>query len=192
VAGRSSRSSRPLRGRRAPAEQPASAAAARTRALGLLCRRDYPKAALKERLTRAGFEAGAADAALAGLERERLLSDARYAESAVASRIARGHGPLRIALELRRLGVSVELVAAAVDARASEWDGRAEEARRRRFGSRVPRDAAGRARVARFLLYRGFTGRQVSAALGAAGRDEFAEHELSAEAGAADDPGRGR
>jgi regulatory protein len=188
--GRSSRS-RPRRGRRAPVEQPASAAAARTRALGLLCRRDYPRAALKERLTDAGFEATAAEAALAGLERERLLSDARFAESAVASRIARGHGPLRIALELRRLGLSAELVAAAVDARAAEWQVRAEDVRRRRFGTRVPKDAAARARVARFLLYRGFTGRQVSAALGAAGRDEFADQELSAagEPGAGDDRG---
>ncbi len=179
MAGRPRR--RALRGRRAPVEEPASAAAARSRALGLLGRRDYARAALEDRLTDEGFEAAAVDEALAALERERLLSDARYAEAAVASRIARGHGPLRIALELKRLGLAAELVTAAVDAGSADWDGRAASARRRRFGAALPKGAAERQRVARFLLARGFTGRQVSAALGAAGRDEFEELELAAE-----------
>jgi len=169
---------RRLGGRRAPAAEPGSALAARTRALGLLGRRDYARAALKQRLTEDGFEPGATEAALSALERERLLSDARYAEAAVASRIARGHGPLRIALELRRQGLASGLVKEALAAHDTEWPALAAALRRRRFGPAPAGDAPGRAREARFLLARGFTGRQVSAALGAAGRDEFAELEL--------------
>jgi regulatory protein len=153
--------------------------AARARAVGLLARREYPRALLEARLTGAGFAAAAAAAALDGLEREWLLNDARYAEAAVASRSARGLGPLRIALELKRQGVAAELIDAAVDARAREWDARAAAVRRRQFGAAQPRNATERARIARFLLYRGFSGRQVSAALGAAGRDEFADLELT-------------
>ena len=173
------RSGRRFGGRGRTPREPDSVPAARARAVGLLARRDYPRALLEARLTGAGFDAAATAAALDGLERERLLNDARYVEAAVASRSARGLGPLRIALELRRQGVALALVDAAVDARAPEWAARADAVRRRQFGAAQPTSAAERARVARFLLYRGFSGRQVSAALGAAGRDEFGELELS-------------
>jgi regulatory protein len=154
------------RTRRQPAD-PDSVEAARARAIGLLSRRDFPRAALKGRLTEAGFAAGAAESAITGLEDERLVNDARYVEASVAGRIARGQGPLRIALELKRLGVDAELVVAALAARAHEWAGLAAELRRRRFGVGMPRTAREKTRQARFLLYRGFTGRQARSALGA-------------------------
>jgi len=150
-------------------EEPGSVSAARSRAVGLLARRDYPSRALKGRLEDAGFEAPAAAAAVTELEDERLVNDARYVESAVASRTARGQGPVRIALELRRMGVSPELVAQAVDARSPEWVERAQALRRRRFGPGAAADRAEQNRQTRFLLYRGFTGPQVRTALARAG-----------------------
>jgi regulatory protein len=158
------------RGRRPPAD-PASAEAARGRAIGLLARRDYPRRALKARLTESGFEDGAAEHAVTALEDERLVNDARYVEAAVASRAGRGQGPLRIALELRRQGVAAALIDAAVAIRSPDWQVQATALRLRRFGRGAPADAAERARQARFLLQRGFTGEQVRAALGAAAAD---------------------
>ena len=154
------------RPRSAPAD-PDSADAARARAIALLARRDHPRRALKRRLADSGFAETAAESAVAALEDERLVDDARYVEATVASRRGRGHGPLRIALELRREGVSADLVAAAVDPRAPHWAEAAAEQRRRRFGALPPAGAAERARQARFLLARGFSGDQVRAALGA-------------------------
>lgn len=151
-----------------PPQEPDSAEAARGKAIGLLARRDFPAKLLQRRLTESGYEPAAADAAVARLEAERFVNDARYVEAAVAGRTARGLGPVRIALELRRQGVAADLVAAAVAARDPEWQVRATDLRRRRFGEGPPADARERARQVRFLLQRGFSGDQVRHALGAA------------------------
>ena len=180
---------RRLAGRAPSLADPSSVSAARGTAIGLLSRRDYPRRALKGRLTEAGFDAEAAECAVSELEDERLVNDARFVEAAVASRIARGQGPLRIALELRHLGVAAALVDAAVDSRSAEWTGRAQALRRRRFGPAVPTAAAARARQARFLLYRGFTGEQVRAALGRGPDEAFEEIEPAADAPDAAPPG---
>ena len=153
------------------AEQPASGCEARTRAVGMLARRDLPSSALKGRLTDVGFAAGTAEAAVTELEDERLVNDERFVEAAVASRVARGHGPIRITMELRRLGVAAELITAAVDARSPDWLTRAQALRRRRFGAGKPDGRSEQNRQTRFLLYRGFTGDQARAALGRAGTD---------------------
>ncbi len=168
-------------GRRArPPEQPDSPEAARGRAIGMLARRDYPAKMLKSRLTDSGYAPEAADAAVTTLEDERLVNDLRYVESAVAGRTARGQGPIRIALELRRQGVAAELVTAAVDSRSPDWAERAAELRRRRFGAAAPADRRERARQVRFLLQRGFAGDHVRHALGA-GLEAELEMDLDAD-----------
>ena len=156
---------------RRPVQEPGSVGAARERAVGLLSRRDYSSGALKGRLKEVGFETAAAEAAVTELEDERLVNDERYLEAAVASRTSRGQGPVRIALELRRMGVAAELVTRAVDTRAPEWTERAQALRKRRFGAGAVAGGAERNRQARFLLYRGFTGDQVRTALGRAGTE---------------------
>jgi regulatory protein len=171
---------------RKPPEDPASAEAARGRAIGMLSRRDYPRRALKARLADSGFVEAAAESAVAALEDERLVSDERYVESAVAGRTARGQGPIRIAFELRRQGVAAALVAAAVDARAPEWSERARELRRRRFGVEPARDAKERARQVRFLIQRGFTGDHIRHALEARDGDDLDLDEAGLGAGAED------
>ena len=159
------------RGQKRPPAEPASPDAARQKAIGLLARRDFGSKELKGRLARAGYEAGAADAAVTDLEDERLVNDERYVESAVAARVARGRGPIRIGLDLKRLGLAKDLVDRAVDAKSPEWAARADELRRRRFGPAAPADAAERTRQVRFLLYRGFSSEHVRAALGRAAAD---------------------
>lgn len=160
-------------------EEAASPDAARAKAIGLLARRDLPAQALKGRLSDAGFDTGAAEAAVTELQDERLVDDARYVDSAVLSRIAKGQGPVRIALELKRLGIAPELIEPAVDAKADDWADRAADLRKRRFGRAVPDDRKERAKQVRFLLYRGYTMAHVRAALGRA-VDDLDEADLDA------------
>jgi regulatory protein len=160
-----------------PPEEPANPDAARQKAIGLLARRDFGSKELKGRLARAGYEAGAAESAVEDLQDERLVDDARYVEHAVASRAARGQGPVRITLELKRLGIAPDLVTQAVDPRSAEWGERAANLRRRRFGAAPPEDAKERTRQVRFLLYRGFTSAHVREALGRAA-DDLADGDL--------------
>ncbi len=185
--GNAPRAGRRFGGRARPLEEPTSVAAARTRAVGMLSRRDYPSRALKGRLSQAGFETAAAEEAVAGLEDERLVNDERYVEAAVASRSSRGQGPVRIAAELRQSGVAAALIAAAVDGKDPRWAQAAAALRRRRFGAGAPDDAKERNRQVRFLLYRGFTGDHIRSALGRAGTE--LEDDLEAGDGDLGSPG---
>jgi len=137
----------------------------RRRALDLLARREHSVAELRAKLLRRGHGAGEIAAVLSGLEAEGLLSDARFAESYVAARRARGEGPLRIATALRQRGVAEELIARYVDREDAAWQRVMEAAWRKRFGGVRPRDFKERARQARFLLQRGFAQSQVMALL---------------------------
>ncbi len=151
-------------GRRKAPEKPADPESARLSGIGMLARRDFARRALRERLIDRGYEPEAAEAAVVALEDERLLDDARLAGTRIAGRISRGHGPLRIALELQRSGLERDLVAAAMKVTDVDWGEQAAIVLQRRFGATAPADATERACRARFLFYRGFRGDHVRAA----------------------------
>lgn len=134
-------------------------------AVGLLARREHSRGELRRKLDQRSFEAGDIERALDGLERERLLSDERFAEQFVRERFERGSGPLKIRAELRRRGVADELASAALTGYDDEWRRRVCEVRRKRFGDGPPTDYRERARQARFLQARGFDIDQIRAAL---------------------------
>ena len=152
----------------------------RARALQWLAQREQSRVELRRKLLRqaradlanAGEPDDASDAreegvteqveaALDWLESNGYLSAERFVESRVNARAGR-YGNLRIRQELQQheLGLSGEL---AQTLGASEAD-RARTVRARRF-SEPPRDAADRARQARFLIGRGFSSDAVRAAL---------------------------
>ena len=90
------------------------------------------------------------------LQAENFLSDRRFTEQFVHQRTQRGQGPVRIRHELYERGVSVDLVAQFVDADHRQWCRRAQEVRRKRFGSTAPASYEERTCQARFLQHRGF------------------------------------
>ena len=95
-----------------------------------------------------------------------LLNEARYAESFVNSRIRRGQGPARIRRELSQKGIPDDLADQAFGEVEADWLRQAKEVREKKFGSALPADFKERARQARFLQYRGFTGGQIQRVLG--------------------------
>jgi len=160
-----------VRRRRADRSAPATLApddpsGVRLAALRLLNRRDYCAAELVARLVERGADKQLAAEVVAGLGRERMVDDARYAENFVAWHAGRGQGPIRIAHELKELGVAATMVDEAVDASSATWRERCAKVRRRRFGDEPPTEWKERGRQARFLQYRGFSADQVRAALG--------------------------
>ncbi len=130
-------------------------------AIKLLARREHAARELERKLRDKGFDAAAVQGCIARLQRERLQSDERFTEVYVSSRTGRGYGPLRIRAELAERGVDDEIVQRHLDASAEQWRRLADEARRKRFGARLPQDYQERARQARFLQYRGFSGEQL-------------------------------
>ena len=92
-------------------------------------------------------------------------SDERFAEVFVRSRRSRGYGPLFIEQELRQRGVAGELVSAVVNRSDAEWLSLAGDQKRKKFGVGSVTAINEKAKVIRFLRYRGFLQPQVEAAL---------------------------
>lgn len=119
---------------------------------------------MKRKLAQRGHEEDAVEHVLDALTDQHYLSDERFVEMFVRSRAERGQGPVRIEHELRDKGVDAALIDAAVDASATHWTMRALAVLSRKFPD-APADFPERARRMRFLEYRGFTRKQIAAAL---------------------------
>lgn len=131
----------------------------------LLARREYAVVELAGRLRNKGFVPATVATVLAALQREGLLSDARFAADFVRNRVHRGYGPVRIRMELARRGVDEALNREVLAGYDGRWPECLDRARRKRFGAGLPADLRERQRQARFLQYRGFTADQIRRAL---------------------------
>ncbi len=139
--------------------------ACRRTAVDLLARREHSRLELTRKLAARGFPDDVIAPALDALERAGTLAAARFTESFIRSRLARGQGPVRIRAELAERGVAGEQAAELLNSADIDWRAAARDARRKRFGAAPPRDFRERARQARFLQYRGFDAEHVRAAL---------------------------
>ncbi len=142
-------------------EEARDPARVRAVALRLLARREHSTRELTTKLTARGYEQQTVLAVIEALADRNLLSDGRFVDEFVASRLRRGSGPVKIREELRGRGVAESLVDNALSERRREWLTNAEAARRKRFGAKLPGDFEERARQARFLQQRGFTAEQI-------------------------------
>jgi regulatory protein len=134
-------------------------------ALALLARREHSRRELERKLAARGFPAEVVASALADLERAGALADARFTDTFVRSRIAKGQGPQRIRAELAQRGIGEDEADGGLRAADVDWLATIRAVRAKRFGPEQPRDYAERARQARFLQYRGFDAGQIRAAL---------------------------
>ena len=144
---------------------PLDARAARVAGLDALARRDYSSEDLRLKLLEKGYDALVVLPLLDALHGEKLLDDRRYLENFVAYHAARGQGPLRIRVDLRRHGLQGPLVEEYLDA-YPDWLMLLNKARTKKFGAKPAKTYAARQLQARFLGYRGFTSAQIRMALG--------------------------
>ena len=90
-----------------------------------------------------------------------LQSNTRYIEMLIRGRINQGHGPMRIAQELKQKGIAAAEYESMLDSRSEEWLDRARQAKQKKFGSAKAQDQKEKGRQLRFLQYRGFTSSQI-------------------------------
>lgn len=127
----------------------------RERALKLLARREHSRVELARKLSAHAGDPAEIEAVLDDCERRGWLSERRVVEQLVHARRSR-FGARRIEQDLRQKGISGEAVAMALaDLKSGELEA-AREVWRRKFGGRLPRSPADRARQVRFLQGRGF------------------------------------
>lgn len=128
----------------------------RLAAMNLLAQREYTRKELSRKLGHLTNDSELIDGALVRLESEGLLSNSRFIESFIRSRLNRGHGPVRITQELRQKGCDNEAITLALEEAEVDWFELAESTRQKKFGDSLPVDAKEKARQIRFLQYRGF------------------------------------
>jgi regulatory protein len=145
--------------------EPLDVRAARVAALNALARRDYSTEDLRLKLLEKGYDASVVLPLLDALRGEKILDDRRYLENFVAYHAARGQGPLRIRVDLRRHGLQGPPVEEYLDA-YPDWIRLLEKARLKKFGAKPAKNYADKQLQARFLNYRGFTSAQIRMALG--------------------------
>lgn len=132
-----------------------------------MARREHSRDELAGKLAGYG-DPGEIAPLLDALQQEGLLSDARYAEALRQARAGR-HGSVRLREDLRRKGVSAELIESECrEARAADLEA-ARQVWCRRFAA-LPADPREKARQFRYLLGRGFPSEVVAQVLG--GRDD--------------------
>ena len=119
-----------------------------------LARREYSASEAGRRLRRKGVSSERVERVVEKFILEGFLSDARFAESLVRTRVAHGKGPLLVNAELQRHGVDGEIARDAM--RPFEWREIGNAAKIKRFGEGCPPDVAEFNRQARFLAGRGF------------------------------------
>ena len=130
----------------------------------LLGRREYSIHELDQRIRQKWPEAAGVGDLVTQLAGENLVSDERFAESFLRSRIQRCQGPLKIRAELRARGVADSLIAEAMSPYEEGWVDLAREWLLRQI--ELPANYEQKKTYYRRLQNRGFTHDQAMAALG--------------------------
>ena len=134
---------------------------AKQRALRILAARERSRSDVHERLTAQGYPSEVAQRVCDRFEELSLIDDDRFARAVTRSRSLGGYGPRRILDELKRHGIDDAVAQVALSEEAA--DSSAEiVALVQRFS---PSSPAERERVLRRLVRRGFSFREVLAAL---------------------------
>ncbi|EYC49913.1 recombinase RecX [Hylemonella gracilis str. Niagara R] len=153
--------------------KPALSPSLKGRALRLLSQREHTRRELERKLARFEEVPGALAQALDDLQARGFLDEHRAAES-LAHRRASAYGAARLRQEMQDKGLGRELITQTLAGLQSSEETRARQVWQRRFEA-APADAKERARQARFLLARGFSGDVVRRVLADKGLDPDGE-----------------
>ncbi len=134
---------------------------AKSYSIWLLSRREYSAKELQDKLTTRGYPLEEAAAAVVSMQGYGFQDDTRFAEGK-ARASSRRMGNRRVTAVLVEKGVSKEMAAQQLEALEPEND---RVLRMVEKFSGKPLDEALKAKVWRFLAYRGFTGAAIKAAL---------------------------
>ncbi len=134
-------------------------------AMLMLSAREHSVVELRRKLKQKGFDSEAIESLLADLLDKDWLSNQRYCEAYMRSRVQKGYGLRYIENALKQQGITQSEIAQALTVEPVDWYQLAIEVRHKRFGSHCPKDFKHRQKQQRFLQYRGFDSDQIQEAL---------------------------
>lgn len=132
-------------------------------AVRYLTRREYGIEELRRKLIQRGSDSAIAEKVVCQLADENLVSDQRFTEMYVRTRMRHLFGPVKIRGELRSRGISDHLISEAMPDGEEAWFDNASQWAEKRCRGEL--DYAGRAKIHRGLMNRGFTHEQANVAL---------------------------
>jgi len=132
-------------------------------AVRYLTRREYGIEELRQKLMQRGADSAIAGKVVSDLAEENLVSDQRFTEMYVRTRMRRLYGPVKIRGELRGLGVSDQVIAQEMSFEQETWFDMASQWADKRCHGEL--DYAARSKFYRSLMNRGFTHEQANVAL---------------------------
>ena len=128
----------------------------RRKAMELLTRREHSRQELERKLVARGFDDEAVRQAVEDMAARGWQDDTRFAHALARTRLASGHGPIRIRAELRQHDIASDVIEAALDACEVDWNALAADVLHRRFGPCKPETRQEMVRRGAFLQRRGF------------------------------------
>lgn len=134
--------------------------------MDLLARREHSRLELQHKLQQRVESSGMLEETLDQLVEDNLLSDERFSEAFIYSRLNKGYGPVRVKAELKARGVSSRLIDKYLDEGADSWLQQLEQVVIRKYGTQPEQDIDSRARQQRFLQQRGYSYEQINRVMG--------------------------
>ncbi|MFV1983619.1 MAG: regulatory protein RecX [Thiohalomonadales bacterium] len=130
---------------------------ARHHAVHLLVNREHSYYELHQKLIQKGHENDSITSALDDLVSNGMLSDKRFTEMFITSRVNRGSGPNKIMAELLQKDVSDSVIYQGLRNSQVDWLQQAELTRQKKFGNVIPDNYDEKMRQARFLENKGYS-----------------------------------
>lgn len=124
--------------------------------MDLLARREHGISELSRKLVVKQFDPQLVEEAIEGLVRDNLVSDERFCESMINSRLNRGHGPIKVRYELRNKGVPEHVVEKTMEELSPDWYQSLAGLIEKKYAGQLSRTPAERVKQVRFLSSRGF------------------------------------
>ncbi|ALG68852.1 regulatory protein RecX [Beggiatoa leptomitoformis] len=134
-------------------------------ALDVLSRREHSVVELRHKLLHKGYMNALVEQVVNELQTQQLVSDVRFCESFIRSRINKGYGWSHIQQALKMRGVTQQTINDNSISHDVDWLALAQQVRMKRFGRKQPTTLQERAKQMRFLQYRGFNSEQIRYAL---------------------------
>ena len=126
----------------------------RSYAYALLCKREYSKAELREKLNCYALDSEEVEKLLEEFGQYQYQSDQRVAELVLVSHMRKGKGPRRVYQTLQQKQVDQDYIQEQVQ--EIDWLEQAYQLKVKKYGIEVTRDPKLQAKQIRFLQYRGF------------------------------------
>jgi len=132
---------------------------------GVLSLRDHSSIELRNKQIDKGYAPELVDEAIEYLIQEKYLNDQLFARGYFESRLHKGHGPMRIARDMRTRQIPGKLIEALMSEHEHSWTDQAKQVKLRKFGPEVKKDQKWKGKVFRYLAYRGFYQSDIMAAM---------------------------